>query len=186
MASVIARDFKPDTHEEELFITQSAFRAVMDAMARPGQLRKLSAMYHPQGQRASTQGQFGTLFENRYLETLVCMLLDSSCTIVTGSDASTAAVSARSYAQPSEPDKARFAIITKDVPAKRGAELLAMLSGGSDLAPELGATAIIECQALAGESPARTLFSSVPCKSFLHLKFLKIVAFADFRFSYST
>jgi alpha-D-ribose 1-methylphosphonate 5-triphosphate synthase subunit PhnH len=194
MASIIARDFKPDTHQAELFITQSAFRAVMDAVSRPGRLRKIQAMYRPQGHQPSHSDRY---LQNRYLETLVCMLLDSSCTVavcaadaqLTAADsdlasaaalastpapapaappsnsapaaavpfdtwpASTAAciaaITIRTYAVPSAPENARFAIITKDALARQGSGFLAALGGGSDIAPELGATAIIECQALA-------------------------------------
>ena len=128
----------PATLPQELLITQRAFRAAMDALARPGRVYSVPAMPRP-------------TLANPWLETLTQMLLDSTCSFcVAASDEQTLslAIRARTYAQLLPCQQARFAIIAADASVEQSASILSALSGGTDEAPELGATALIECAAL--------------------------------------
>ena len=132
------RGFASDAHTEELLVTQRAFRAVMDAMARPGLVRFVPPM-------------FQATLTNPWMEALVQMLVDSTCGFcVAAADAPAlaTAIATRSYAAPVAFDRALFAIVSIDADAELRARMLRELSGGADDAPELGATVIIECAAL--------------------------------------
>ena len=136
--TVSPRDFNPDTHTQELFVTQKAFRAVMDAMARPGALRELPAMYLP-------------TLDNPFLESITVMLLDSRTRFSVEGPSSVAmqdAISARCYAVPASLEEADFALITAEADTAAATQALLSLKGGSALSPELGATAIITCRSL--------------------------------------
>lgn len=130
--------FTPNTHSEELLVCQQAFRAVMDAMARPGLARTLVPMPRP-------------TLANAWLETLTQMLIDNSCTfcVAAGDEHALAeALSLRSYAVQAPSEEAHFAVITADASEERCSETLSALSGGTDASPERGATALIECTTL--------------------------------------
>ncbi|MDR0514976.1 MAG: phosphonate C-P lyase system protein PhnH [Coriobacteriaceae bacterium] len=134
----MTREYNPDTHEQELFATQEAFRAVMDAMARPGMVRKVPPLHRPR-------------LSNPWLETIACMLIDSACTFCVAAadeEAFRTALATRTYAKAQPPDAARFAVIAADADPDQATEVLLGLSGGNDISPEKGATALIECEAL--------------------------------------
>jgi alpha-D-ribose 1-methylphosphonate 5-triphosphate synthase subunit PhnH len=136
--SMCPRITAPDTRTEELLVTQRAFREVMDALARPGQLRSVPPM--PRSTLA-----------NPWLETLTQMLLDSSCTFCAAASdeaALAASLATRSSAVQVPVAQAHVAVITADASEASSTQVLCALSGGTDESPERGATAIIECAAL--------------------------------------
>jgi alpha-D-ribose 1-methylphosphonate 5-triphosphate synthase subunit PhnH len=118
----------------------------MDALARPGRPHQVPAFP-------------GTLLDNPYLETVIRTLLDQNCgfAVPDGSTGLAARVGLMTSALPVCPGQAHFAIITAEVLRTEQTALMEQLPGGSALAPEQGATAIVEClQLSAGEdSPSR-------------------------------
>jgi alpha-D-ribose 1-methylphosphonate 5-triphosphate synthase subunit PhnH len=136
-------------HRQALHIAQQAFRATMNALARPGTIQQIPA-YDAMG------------LDNPYLATLVLMLLDNSCSFALASandDALAVAVSAQTYARCVREGQeqmavnalqATFALITRDAKEDAASRLILGITGGSLVAPERGATLLLECEALAG------------------------------------
>jgi alpha-D-ribose 1-methylphosphonate 5-triphosphate synthase subunit PhnH len=135
------------TGEDQRFqVTQRAFRAVMDAMARPGLLRAIAP------------AEPSTL-DDPYLETLFGMLCDSRCGFALTAatrhrDALTASLTLLTYARPMPPAAADFALVCVDAPEGEGARLIEALSGGSLLSPERSATVLFQCELLMYEATA--------------------------------
>jgi alpha-D-ribose 1-methylphosphonate 5-triphosphate synthase subunit PhnH len=133
------------TGEDQRSLTmQRAFRAVMDAMARPGLLRAI-APAEP------------ALLDDPYLETLAVMLCDSACCFAVAAgqtEALSTNIALLTYARPAEPSRADFAFICADSAEEQAAQLMEALSGGSLLSPERSATVLFQCDLLMHEATA--------------------------------
>ncbi|MDR1013712.1 MAG: phosphonate C-P lyase system protein PhnH [Coriobacteriales bacterium] len=132
-------------HDPRIFVTQCAFRALMDALARPGRIFRVPTLP-------------GAQLANPFLECIVRTLLDRHCGFAVASCASdggaqlaghvAAHVGLTTSAARVAPDRASFALLTADVPRAEQAALIAALTGGTALSPERGATALVECRRL--------------------------------------
>ena len=108
----------------------------MNAFARPGTIHQLPP----------TVSEY---LGNAWLETLVRMLIDSTCSLAVAAskpEQLRQAITAATFAQAVAPQQADIALVGFDAELQAAERLLAELPGGTDIAPETGATVIIECE----------------------------------------
>jgi alpha-D-ribose 1-methylphosphonate 5-triphosphate synthase subunit PhnH len=124
---------------QRIHAIQQSFRAVLDAMARPGLVRVMTPVTP-------------TVLEDPCLETVLAMLCDSSCGFVVATHRHNellSAVAVLTYAHPVAPAHADFALVCADVADGEAARLVNGLSGGTLLSPERSATVLFQCERLA-------------------------------------
>lgn len=124
----------------EIHRIQRSFRAVMDAMARPG---RPGAMPQAESEQTRYPGVRGPL------ATLIDMLVDQATTfsLAQGCDDELAdAVAAETHAKRVLPDEAAFVIVPERADAPCVEMAIAYAAAGSLVSPEKGATVLIGCE----------------------------------------
>lgn len=140
----------------EILRMQRAFRAVLNAMARPG---IVTGMPLPPTETVRYPGVSASL------ATLIDMFVDQATTfsLVPGFDgfdterALSTAIAAETHARIESADAAAFIVVPRAMCGERIEEAVAAACGGSFESPEAGATVLVECGVVAtgGEdSPA--------------------------------
>lgn len=142
--AVFTRDPKAD---ELAFRLQRAFRALLDAMARPGELAELGPVAADAAAEAARMGLMPQTVA------LLDVLLDgqtSFCIAGDGSGSATREVSLRTHAHARMATDAAFCVVPRTATGSEASFAIASLSGGTLVSPHLGATVIAECGALIG------------------------------------
>lgn len=142
--AVFARDPKAD---ELAFRLQRGFRALLDAMARPGELAELGALAPDAAAEAARMGLMPQTV------TLLDVLLDGQTSFCIAGDASgraTRELSLRTHAHARMAAEAAFCIVPRTTTGAEASFAVTSLSGGTLISPHLGATVIAECGALIG------------------------------------
>ena len=132
-----------DAALSEIHRIQRSFRAVMEAMARPGRPAMMPLA-------AGVQKRYPGI--RKPLATLIDMLVDQATTfsIANGCDEALAdAVSAETHARRVLPDQSAFVIVPEDADAPCDEMAVAHAMAGSLIAPETGATVLIGCGRIA-------------------------------------
>ena len=125
---------------------QGTFRTVLDCMARPGEVCRLSVKdaYEAEAKRC---GAFpATLM-------LADMLLDSGttfCMATAGYERAARQIASRTHVTPAALDAAACVIVPEDFRDEGAASAVAELTAGTLEQPHLGTTAIVECSVLLG------------------------------------
>lgn len=146
---VLERDAVADRHA---FYLQQAFRSLLDAMARPGEVALLPDA-DPAREDAAQAGLFA--------QTLVVadVLLDAAVTFAVagargdalGADVVAERVLAsRSHARARAPQACGYAFLPMGVRGEAAAAFTSELCAGTLLDPQLGATLVVECGTLLG------------------------------------
>lgn len=133
--------------DRRAFVLQASFRALLDAMARPGEVSELP--------RADEQARADALAAGLFASTVTALdvLLDAATSLaVAGPDAARAerSLTRRTHALRAPLPEAPYAVLPLSVPAGQAAETVSSLSPGTLLDPHLGATCVVECGALLG------------------------------------
>lgn len=132
--------------DERAFELQGTFRTVLDCMARPGEVCRLSVTdaYEAEAKRC---GAFpATLM-------LADMLLDSGttfCMATAGHERAARQIASRTHVTPAALDAAACVIVPEDFRDEGAASAVAELTAGTLEQPHLGTTAIVECSVLLG------------------------------------
>lgn len=148
MSSPADSAFPRERRADELaFRLQRGFRALLEAMSRPGELVSLDA---PEPETAREAQRLGL-----YAQTLaICdVLLDGQTTLcVAGNRAAETGngLSCRTHVQLADASEARFAIIAETATCQEAAALMSALCPGTLASPHLGATCLVECKTLYG------------------------------------
>lgn len=152
---VLERDAAADVRA---FYLQAAFRALLDAMARPGELAELPTAPVQVAAEARRIGVgVGTL-------ELVDVLLDAATSFAAAGPAAgevERAVAGRTHATPREVEQAAFVLVGEDVRGEDAASAVMAASAGTLLSPHLGATVVVGCGALLGLDAAGVRTGSV-------------------------
>lgn len=134
-----------DAALNEIHRVQRSFRAVMNAMARPG---------HPETMPLATGSQTRYPGIGKPLATLVDMLVDQATTfsLAQGCDEALArAVAAETHAKSVLPDAASFVIVPEHADAPCVEMAIAHATAGSLASPEQGATVLVGCGRIAAQ-----------------------------------
>jgi alpha-D-ribose 1-methylphosphonate 5-triphosphate synthase subunit PhnH len=129
------------------FRLQRGFRALLDAMARPGELAELGAL----APDAEVEGaRMGLLPQTL---TLADVLLDgqtSVCVAGPAGEAQARELSRRTHVRIRPAAEASFCILPQAAAGPVARETIAALSAGTLISPHLGATVLVECATLVG------------------------------------
>lgn len=132
--------------DERAFELQGTFRAVLDCMARPGEVCRLSITdaYEVEAKRCG-------LFPATLM--LADMLLDSGttfCMATMGFEHAARQITSRTHVTPAALDVAACAIVPEAFRDEGAASAVAELTAGTLEQPHRGATVIVECSVLLG------------------------------------
>lgn len=136
--------------DERAFELQGTFRVLLDCMARPGEVARLT----PNDAHEADAVRMG-LFPGTVM--LVDMLLDSGTTFsVAGEDTAGAAryIATRTHAASASIGKAAYTVLPETLRDAGAADAIASLAPGTLEEPHCGATAIVECSVLLGADAA--------------------------------
>ena len=148
------------------FYLQRAFRALLDAMARPGEVALL-----PEPEAAGSDAERAGLLASTL--TVVDVLLGAAATFAvageggaadaTGTDAEEAerVIAARTHAAVRPAAACGYAFVPAGMRGDAAASFTAKLSAGTLLDPQLGATLVVECDTLLGVDAAGQSIGSV-------------------------
>ena len=134
-----------DAALSETHRVQRSFRAVMDAMARPGR---------PETMPLATGRQTRYPGIGKPLATLIDMLVDQATTFSLAQgcdDALARAIASETHAKSVLPDAASFVIVPERADAPCIEMAIAHATAGSRAAPEQGATVLVGCSRIAGQ-----------------------------------
>ncbi|MGI6033672.1 MAG: phosphonate C-P lyase system protein PhnH [Coriobacteriales bacterium] len=129
------------------FRLQSGFRAILDAMARPGEVVDFGPLAPDSVQEGKRAGLFATTMS------LADVLLDGETSVFIAGPAgaeSARTLSQRTHAHVRGAEACMFCLIPHDVRGDEANQALSALSPGTLVSPHLGATAIVECSTLLG------------------------------------
>lgn len=129
------------------FRLQRGFRALLDAMARPGELCDLGGLAPDVASEAERMGLMPTTVS------LLDVLLDgqtSFCVVGDEGDRASREVSLRTHAHIRASEEAAFCIVPRDAEKDAVTSAIAALTPGTLISPQLGATVVVECGALIG------------------------------------
>jgi len=138
---------RDDAADARSFYLQKNFRALLDAMARPGELTPLSTSDSEASSCATRAG---------LLPQTVCVLdvvLDAGTTVrVAGarSDDATCELGERTHALARPLGEAAFCVVPLALAGEDAAAAVRVARAGTLASPHLGATCIVECAALLG------------------------------------
>lgn len=137
-------------HNAEIHRIQQAFRQVMNAFAHPGACYVLPA--YPAGETPTRQ--------SGALDTLIRMFVDHATTFCfVGEEPCAQRIAAETRANAASLEEARFVIVPASAPAAGGEEAVLNACAGTLLAPETGATIVLECGRVSSEPFA----GATPC-----------------------
>ena len=144
-----ARDtFERDAaSDERAFYLQRAFRALLDAMARPGEVAELPEMPARGAEDAGEAGLLGSSC------VIVDVLIDAATAFAVagaGSKAAERVLARRTHARPADIAEAPYVLVPLAVRGSDAASKIAALYPGTLRDPHLGATAVVECGTLVG------------------------------------
>lgn len=141
---IFARDAEADARA---FYLQRAFRAVLDAMARPGEVTEIEPVAQGDPADAAAAGLTPAAL------VVGDVVLDAATTVaVAGPEGTHAAsvIARRTHARPRALAEAAFCFVPEDVRGSAAAEAICVLNPGTLIDPQLGATAIVGCRTLMG------------------------------------
>ena len=141
--------------DERAFYLQAAFRALLDATARPGELCELP---EPPAAAAEDAAEAGLLPAT---VTVCDVLLDAATSVAVAGEGGADArrvLSRRSHVRPADESAAAYVVVPLGVRGEEAAAVVGSLTSGTLLDPHLGATCVVECATLVGRdrSGART------------------------------
>ncbi|MBM6815963.1 phosphonate C-P lyase system protein PhnH [Olsenella uli] len=146
--------------DRRAFALQAAFRALLDATARPGEAVELPRADGPCAADAAEAGLYPSTVE------VADVLLDAATTFAVAGCAGEGALPARvtsrrTHALLAPLDEAPYVLLPEAVRADGAARAIAALTPGTLLDPHLGATCLVECSALVGTGRDRARVGSV-------------------------
>lgn len=129
-------------HNAEIHRIQQAFRQVMNAFAHPGACYALPAC--PDAKTPTCQ--------SAALDTLIRMFVDHATTFYfVGEEPFAQRIAAETRGNAASLEDARFVIVPASAPVASGKEALLKACAGTLLAPETGATVVLECGRISAE-----------------------------------
>ena len=129
------------------FYLQKAFRALLEAMSRPGELVELPEADDAARADACAAGLFPSTV------VVADVLLDAATSVAVAGDAGAAAervLTRRTHVLAADAASAPYAILPVSVDGAEAESFVAGLTPGNLLDPQLGATCIVECGTLLG------------------------------------
>lgn len=135
--------------DRRAFYLQAAFRALLDATARPGEVAELPRADEACAADAAEAGLLAPTV------TVADVLLDAATSVaVAGQDTEAARViSRRTHALGAPVETAPYVLLPCSVRGDEASAAVASLTPGNLLDPQLGATCVVECSALVGAGP---------------------------------
>lgn len=140
----LTRDTAADAHA---FYLQAAFRALLDAMARPGEIAELPPVSREGASDAAVSG----LTESSLV--VADVLIDAATGFAVAGDGAPEAervLSRRTHANVLDVSTAPYAFLPADVRDDRARAFVLDLTEGTLADPHLGATLVVECATLLG------------------------------------
>ena len=133
------------------FYLQKAFRALLEAMSRPGELVEL-----PEAEAAvRADADAADLFPSTIV--VADVLLDAATSVAVAGEGGSAAervLTRRTHVLSADAETAPYAILPAFVAGTEAESFVAGLTAGNLLDPQLGATCVVECGTLLGEDAA--------------------------------
>lgn len=129
------------------FRLQRGFRALLDAMARPGELADLG----PASPEALDAARMTGLLPQTVH--VLDVVLDSGTTVAAageGGERLARALSQRTHARTAPVHEAAFCVVPLGATGREAADAVARLAAGTLESPHLGATCVVECATLLG------------------------------------